>query len=192
MKVVVGLGNPGARYRKTRHNLGFMVVDRLAERWGMPLGGRRFQAELGVGTVAETRTVLAKPLTFMNASGDAVARLRRAYRLEPAAIIAVHDDLDLELGRVRVRGGGGPGGHRGVASLIAALGAGFLRVRIGIGRPSGGRDPVEFVLEPFTPAERPLMEAAIERAADAVESLLRDGLARTMNAFNRAAAAAGP
>ena len=189
MKLVVGLGNPGARYRKTRHNVGFMVVDRLAVRWGIALGGRRHETELGVGTVAGVRTVLAKPQTFMNASGEAVAKLRRAYRLEPAAIIAVYDDLDLVVGRVRVRGSGGAGGHRGVASLIAAIGASFARVRVGIGRPAGGVDPVEFVLESFTPAERPLIEGAVECAAESVESLLRDGLERTMNVFNRPLAA---
>jgi len=189
MKLVVGLGNPGARYRKTRHNVGFMVIDRLAARWGIALGGRRHAAELGAGAVTGVRSVLAKPQTFMNASGEAVAKLRRAYRLEPAAIVAVYDDLDLAVGRVRVRGGGGAGGHRGVASLIAAIGGNFVRVRVGIGRPAGGVDPVEFVLEPFTAAERPLIEGAVERAADSVESLLRDGLERTMNVFNHSLAA---
>jgi PTH1 family peptidyl-tRNA hydrolase len=184
MKLVVGLGNPGARYRTTRHNVGFMVIDRLAARWRVSLGGRRYSAESGVGTVAGMRTVLAKPQTFMNASGEAVAKLRRAYRLETAAIVAVYDDLDLTVGQVRVRGSGGAGGHRGVVSLIAAIGGGFARVRVGIGRPDAGGDPVEFVLEPFTPDERPVIEAAAERAADGVESWLRDGLEVTMNLFN--------
>lgn len=190
MKLVVGLGNPGSRYRRTRHNLGFVVVDLLARRWDIALGGRRHQAESGVGEIAGVRTVLAKPLTFMNASGEAVAKLKRAHRVETAEVIAIYDDLDLALGRVRVRGGGGAGGHRGVASLIAALGAGFLRVRVGIGRPTGDADPVEFVLEPFEPEERAVIQGAVERAADSVESLLRHGLERTMNAFNRPAATA--
>lgn len=187
MRLVVGLGNPGARYRHTRHNVGFLVVDRLAARWNVTLAGRRHQAETGLGTVAETRVVLAKPVTFMNLSGEAVGKLRRAHRLAPPAIIAVYDDLDLPLGQVRVRGEGGAGGHNGVASLIATLGRGFPRVRVGIGRPPPGVDPVEYVLEPFAAAERPLVEAAVERAADGVESLLREGVERTMNTFNRRA-----
>lgn len=188
MKLVVGLGNPGARYRSTRHNVGFMVVERLARRWGIDLGGRRHGAEIGVGEVAGARAVLAKPHTFMNASGDSIVKLRRAYRVEPGDVVAIHDDLDLAVGRVRIRGGGGAGGHRGVASLIAALGSEFPRVRVGIGRPPGGEDPVDFVLERFEPGERAAVDAAIERAADGVESLLRDGLVRAMNAFNGSAA----
>jgi len=188
MKLVVGLGNPGARYRRTRHNIGFVVVDRLAARWNVTMGGRRHAAETGVGTFAGVRTVLAKPQTFVNASGEAVAKLRRAYRVDSASIVAVYDDLDLPLGRVRVRASGSAGGHRGMLSLIEAMGTAFPRVRIGIGRPPGGADPIEYVLEPFTPAEEPIIDAAIERAADGVESLLRDGIERTMSAFNRSAA----
>src|SRR6185295_13736415 len=149
MKLVVGLGNPGARYRRTRHNLGFGVVDRLAERWGVTIAGRRHEAETASATFAGERTILAKPLTFMNLSGEAVGKLRRLHRLEPAAILAVYDELDLPAGRVRVRGAGGAGGHRGVASMIEALGTGFPRVRIGIGRPPGGSDPTAYVLEPI-------------------------------------------
>jgi PTH1 family peptidyl-tRNA hydrolase len=184
MKLLVGLGHPGARYRATRHNVGFRVVERLAERWQIGLGGRRHESEIGVGEMAGTRAVLVKPCTFMNASGEAVAKVRRAYRVLPGNVIAIYDDLDLALGRVRIRGGGGAGGHRGVASLIAVLGREFPRVRIGIGRPPGDRDPVDFVLERFTPEERSAVEGAIERAADGVESLLRDGLERAMNLTN--------
>jgi PTH1 family peptidyl-tRNA hydrolase len=189
MNLVVGLGNPGARYRRTRHNLGFMVVDVLAARWAVTLAGRRHESEVGVGEIAGTRTVLAKPLTFMNASGVAAAKLKRAYRLDVKDLVAVYDDLDLALGRVRIRGGGGAGGHRGVASLIEVVGSEFLRVRVGIGRPPHGTDPVAFVLEAFAPDERATVDGALERAADGVESLLRHGLERTMNTFNRAASA---
>lgn len=185
MKLVVGLGNPGSRYRLTRHNLGFMVVDALADRWQVSVGGKRHNAELGTGAFASERVLLAKPQTFMNASGEAVAKLRRLYRLDPSDVLAVYDDLDLPLGRVRLRGEGGAGGHNGVASLIAVLGKGFPRLRIGIGRPPGGADPVEFVLEPFTPAESESVRSAVARAADGVESWLQDGLERTMNALNR-------
>ncbi len=187
MKLVIGLGNPGARYRGTRHNVGFRVVERLGERWEIAFSGRRHDAEVGVGEVAGARTVLAMPRTFMNASGESVVKLRRAYRVVPAGIIAVYDDLDLPLGRVRIRGGGRAGGHRGVASLIEVLGAEFARVRVGIGRPPGDRDPIDFVLERFAPAERAVVEGAVERAADGVEALLRDGLERAMSLFNGAA-----
>ncbi len=185
MKLIVGLGNPGARYRLTRHNLGFMVVDELAERWQIGVGGRRHEAELGTGTIGSARVVLAKPQTFMNASGESVAKLRRLYRLDPAEILAVYDDLDLPVGKVRLRGDGGAGGHNGVASMIAVLGKGFPRLRIGIGRPPGGADPVGYVLEPFDGAEIPVIRDAVAQAADGVESWITNGLAPTMNTLNR-------
>ena len=185
MRLVVGLGNPGTRYRLTRHNLGFMVVDALAERWRISVGGRRHDAELGTGEIETSRVVLAKPQTFMNASGESVAKLRRLYRLDPSDILAVYDDLDLPLGKVRLRGDGGAGGHNGVASLISILGKGFPRLRVGIGRPPGGADPVGFVLEPFGAAELHTVRDVIGRAADGVESWVRNGLEPTMNVLNR-------
>lgn len=185
MKLVVGLGNPGTRYRLTRHNLGFRVVDALAERWHLTVGGKRHGAELGTAQFASERVLLAKPQTYMNASGEAVAKLRRLHRLDPSDVLAVYDDLDLPLGRVRLRGEGGAGGHNGVASLIGVLGKGFSRLRIGIGRPPGGADPVEFVLESFSAAETDTVDDAVRRAAEGVESWLQDGLERTMNALNR-------
>lgn len=185
MKLIVGLGNPGSRYRLTRHNLGFMIVDALAERWRISVGGKRHEAELGAGEVAATRVVLAKPQTFMNASGESVAKLRRLHRLEPTDILAIYDDLDLPLGRIRLRAEGGAGGHNGVASLISVLGKGFPRLRVGIGRPPGGADPVGYVLEPFEASERALVEEAIARAADGAESWIAQGLEPTMNVVNR-------
>ena len=189
MKLVVGLGNPGSRYRLTRHNLGFMVVDALAERWRISVGGKRHEAELGTGDIGTVRTVLAKPQTFMNASGESVAKLRRLHRLDPSDILAIYDDLDLPLGRIRLRADGSAGGHNGVASLIGVLGKGFPRLRIGIGRPPGGADPVGYVLEPFEASERTTVQDAIERAADGVESWLAQGLTPTMNVVNRRDAA---
>ncbi len=189
MKLVVGLGNPGARYRSTRHNLGFMVVDALAERWRIGVGGRRHEAELGTGSVGGARVVLAKPQTFMNASGESVTKLRRLYRLDPVDVLVVYDDLDLPLGKVRLRGDGGAGGHNGVASLISVLGKGFPRLRVGIGRPPGGADPVGFVLEPFAESDIATVRDAIERAADGVESWVTNGLEPTMNILNRRDAA---
>ncbi len=185
MKLIVGLGNPGSRYRLTRHNLGFMVVDALAERWRISVGGKRHDAELGTGEISSVRAVLAKPQTFMNASGESVAKLRRLHRLDPSDILAIYDDLDLPLGRIRLRAEGGAGGHNGVASLISVLGKGFPRLRVGIGRPPGGADPVGYVLEPFEPSERASVQEAIDRAADGAESWLAQGLEPTMNVVNR-------
>jgi len=185
MRLIVGLGNPGPRYRDTRHNVGFRVIDRLAERWEIAVGGRRHQAEVGGGSVAGERVVLAKPQTYMNLSGEAVVRLRRAFGVAAPDVVAVYDDLDLPVGRVRVRADGGAGGHKGVASLIAVIGRGFPRVRVGVGRPPAGVDPVTYVLEPFASAERPVMATAIEHAVEAVECLLREGVERAMNTFNR-------
>ena len=185
MRLVVGLGNPGSRYRLTRHNVGFMVVDRLADRWNITVGGKRHEAETGVGEYAGTRVVLAKPQTFMNASGESVAKLRRLYRLESCDILAVYDDLDLPYGKIRLRGDGGAGGHNGVASLISVLGKGFPRLRVGIGRPPGGADPVGYVLEPFTSEESGALGTIVDRAAESVESWLAVGLEATMNVANR-------
>ena len=185
MKLIVGLGNPGSRYRLTRHNLGFMVLDALADRWRISVGGKRHEAELGTGEVASVRVVLAKPQTFMNASGESITKLRRLHRLDPSDILAIYDDLDLPLGRIRLRAEGGAGGHNGVASLISVLGKGFPRLRVGIGRPPGGADPVGYVLEPFEPSERTAVDESIARAADGVESWLTHGLEATMNLVNR-------
>lgn len=185
MKLIVGLGNPGSRYRLTRHNLGFMVVDALADRWHISLGGKRHEAELGTGEISSVRAILAKPQTFMNASGESVAKLRRLHRLDPSDILAIYDDLDLPLGRIRLRAEGGAGGHNGVASLISVLGKGFPRLRVGIGRPPGGADPVGYVLEPFEAGERTALQASIDRAADGAEAWLTQGLEPTMNVVNR-------
>lgn len=185
MRLVVGLGNPGSRYRLTRHNLGFMVVDLLADRWRIGVGGKRHEAETGSGEYAGTRVVLAKPQTFMNASGDSVTKLRRLHRLDPREILAVYDDLDLPFGKIRLRGDGGAGGHNGVASLISVLGKGFPRLRVGIGRPPGGADPVGYVLEPFSAEETQQLDDVVERAAQSVESWIEVGLEATMNVANR-------
>jgi len=171
-QLVVGLGNPGPAYRETRHNVGQAVVDRLAARLEARFVSR------GPDRVAATRWAdqacyLAKPDGFMNAMGPAVARLLGDLGLEPAGLVVVHDDLDLPFGRVRVRHRGRSGGHKGVASLIAALGTDrFRRVKVGIGRPERKDQVVDWVLTPFTPAERGELPGVVERAADAVLELL--------------------
>ena len=181
MHLIVGLGNAGLAYRTTRHNAGFLLVDELAARWRIELTATTPVAECGVGRAGDVAVVLAKPTTFMNASGDAVAALERAYA--PESVVVAYDDLDLPLGRVRIRPDGGAGGHRGVASIIA-MNVDFVRVRIGIGRPPADVDPVAFVLSPFAAEERDGLRQALVRAADGVEIVLRDGVEAAMRACN--------
>ncbi len=185
MWVVVGLGNPGARYAHTRHNLGFMVVDHLATRWSVPL---RLQAlaRLGRGLVAGQVVQLVQPQTFVNRSGDAID----ALALQPEdAVIAVYDDLDLSEGQLRVRPHGGPGGHRGVASLIERLGEEFVRVRVGIGRPPAGEEAAEYVLAALASEACERLHRSVERASDAVECVIAESVVSAMNRFNAGPAA---
>jgi PTH1 family peptidyl-tRNA hydrolase len=188
--LVFGLGNPGPRYQATRHNAGFLLVDRLAARFGIALDRTGVpdvpgaSVVWGEGRIADVPAVLAKPTTFMNASGEAVASLRRV--LVPEMVVVTFDDLDLPLGTVRVRGGGGTGGHRGVASIVEAIGPAFTRVRIGIGRPPEGSETVDFVLGDFAPEERTILERALARAEDGVACLLREGLEAAMGRCNGA------
>ena len=181
--LIVGLGNPGPRYARTRHNLGFMVLDHLAERLGLcwQIAADGLLAE---GVLAGRLVILLKPLTYMNRSGDAVAALVRR-RPEIADIIVVHDDLDLPLGRLRIRRSGSAGGHRGVASVIAALGTeGFGRVRIGVDRPPAGIDATDYVLAEFPPEEMAAAREAVARATAALEVLVADGYEAAMSRFN--------
>ncbi|HEY8477011.1 MAG TPA: aminoacyl-tRNA hydrolase [Chloroflexota bacterium] len=185
MKVVVGLGNPGAAYERNRHNIGFRCLDLLARRLGWTFA-RRGNAAIAEGRLCGDLVLLVKPLTFMNLSGEALKRLRRDVSFSPADVLIVYDDLDLPLGVLRVRARGGSGGHRGVASVLEALGTlDVARVRIGIGRPPPGTNVVDYVLEDFAPAEEPLAVAACERAADAIVTVLCQGTARAMERFNR-------
>ncbi len=187
MWLVVGLGNPGRRYRGTRHNVGWEVVDLLSTRWRIPFCGEEEEALVGRGEAAGGAVLLAKPLTYMNRSGEAVEGLVRRYGLRPQEVLVIYDDVDLPVGTIRVRPRGSSGGHRGMASVIEALGTEEVpRVRIGIGRPTG--DAADYVLSRFAPEERPRIREAIERAADAVEVVLREGIQRAMERFNRKAA----
>ncbi|MGB9660444.1 MAG: aminoacyl-tRNA hydrolase [Moorellaceae bacterium] len=186
MKMVVGLGNPGPRYETTRHNAGFMALDILADSLGIRLTREKLRALMGSGQVGGERVLLVKPLTFMNLSGQAVAPLARWYGIGPQDIIVLLDDLDLEPGRLRIRPRGGSGGHKGLASVIQSLGTEAVpRVRIGIGRPPSGKDPVDYVLEPFTEEEWPLVSTVLLRAAEAVRLWLETGkIEEVMNRFN--------
>ncbi|OGW61255.1 MAG: aminoacyl-tRNA hydrolase [Nitrospirae bacterium RBG_16_64_22] len=193
MRVVVGLGNPGARYEETRHNVGFRVVERMARELAVLFrpdrsGALTAGASRGPGGSHGTAgpLLLVKPQGFMNLSGEEVGRLLRYHRLEAGVLIVVHDDLDLEPGRIQIKNGGGHGGHNGLRSIIDHLGMGaFARVRVGIGRPPrNGEDAAEYVLSPFTKTERPLIEEAIDKAAEAAAMLAEGRTAEAMNRFN--------
>lgn len=186
MKVVVGLGNPGRPYEHTPHNVGFEVVERLARRAGSEWHeSRRWKARWARASLAGVETLLVAPLTFMNASGEAVAAVLAARGLSPDHMLVVLDDADLEIGRLRLRPRGGSGGHRGLASVLTALGTEEVaRLRIGIGRRPGEEDLVRHVLSPFSEAEWQRMDPVLDRASDAVRCVLKEGLEAAMNRFN--------
>jgi len=185
MHLVVGLGNPGAKYQDNRHNLGFMVADELLRRGGGPTTTDKFGASLGQVTVAGQRLLVCKPMQFMNVSGQAVASVAGFWKIELDHTIVVHDELDIPFERLKLGTGGGPGGHNGVRSVISALGdPGFVRVRIGVGRPAPSWDPADYVLANFTRAEAAVLPDIVGRAADAVEAIAAQGITAAMNKFN--------
>ncbi len=187
MKIVLGLGNPGRKYERTRHNLGFLVVSHVASRNGIVFKKKKYSSWIGEWQRDEEEILLVKPQTYMNHSGHAVKNLFRYLPISAKDLIVIQDDLDLPFGRIRVRSRGGAGGHRGVLSILEALREeNFLRVRVGVGRPPAGVDPTDYVLEPFAPEERAQLEEVVSKAADAVECLLLEGPERAMARFNRA------
>jgi len=187
VKLIVGLGNPGRVYRWTRHNMGFWLVEQLAREYDIDLSRRRLLSVYGRGRIGKEDVVLAKPLTFMNLSGEAVGRLLRFFKVQPEDLILLHDDLDLSWGKIRIRLRGGHGGHQGVKSVIENLGKDcFVRVKVGIGRPAGSsRDPAEFVLQPLTGKEREEFKDEVQRGAQAVEVLLLEGPQEAMQRFHK-------
>ncbi|HZT08327.1 MAG TPA: aminoacyl-tRNA hydrolase [Chloroflexota bacterium] len=192
-KLIVGLGNPGPRYHHTRHNVGFAVVAELGRRHNVP-GRSRGPVIVGEGAISGQPVVLAQPTTMMNASGAPVALLRKRHNVWSLDdLLVVVDDMDLALGTVRLRPRGSAGGHNGLKSIIDALGSqDFPRLRVGIGRPPPGVDPIDYVLTRFSPAERATIEKAIATAADAVECWIEHGADETMNRFNRTSAPGSP
>jgi PTH1 family peptidyl-tRNA hydrolase len=186
--LVAGLGNPGPRFAKSRHNLGYMVVDELARRSGERFRKARFvPAEVCEIKESGERIVLGKAHAFMNENGPAFASLARKHHVEPDHVIAVHDEIDLAFGALRVKFGGSAAGHNGVKSLAGALRTtDFYRIRLGVGRPAGRKDPVDWVLEDFMKREEADLAILIDEGADAVLSLVRDGLQATQDRFNRA------
>lgn len=181
--MIVGLGNPGSRYEKTRHNVGAMAVDHLAAKLGEKFKThKKSGAQVALGRIAGTPVVLAKPTCFMNESGRQVGPLAAFYSTGPESLIAVHDELDIDFGAVRLKRGGGEGGHNGLRSISQAFGTkDYLRVRLGVGRPPGRQDPADFVLKPFGTTERPDVPLLLENAADAIELLISRNLEDAQN-----------
>lgn len=183
-KLIVGLGNPGPKYLWTRHNAGFIVLDRFSGQAGIGVTRKSFSGLYGEGNYRGHRLLLLKPQTFMNLSGRAVAEALRFHKLTPAELIVIHDDLDIPFGSLKVKVGGGHGGHNGLRSLAQELGDnGYLRLRIGIGRPAHG-DVTGYVLQNFAPQEMQGLPHVVDGAVDALEMLVTEGAAKTMSLFN--------
>ena len=182
--LIIGLGNPGRKYRGNRHNIGFMAVDRLAQAHGIQGDKAQFKAMVADGRIAGQKVILVKPQTYMNASGDAVGPLASYYRIPNENILVIYDDLDLPFGAIRLREKGGAGGHNGMKSIINHLGQDFPRMRLGIGRPPGQMPPHAYVLQDFRPEERPLLNDILDEAVRAVETWLADGIQMAMSRHN--------
>ena len=187
LTLIVGLGNPGSEYASHRHNVGFQVVETLADIHGLSFARhKKAKARVAEGQIGERPVILAKPQAFMNLSGKTVLRLSREREIPPQCILVICDDLDLPLGRLRIRPQGGSGGHKGLRSIIELLGSqDFARLRVGIDRPAGSLDPAEYVLQPFAEEDKTVIAETMARAVEAVESWLADGIVAAMDRFNR-------
>ncbi|AST93983.1 aminoacyl-tRNA hydrolase [Sutcliffiella sp. NC1] len=186
MKVIVGLGNPGPKYAETRHNIGFMVIDELANRWNISLTQSKFKGQFGQGLINGEKVILVKPLTYMNLSGECIRPLLDYYKVEIEDIYVIYDDLDLPVGKLRLRQKGSAGGHNGIKSLIQHLQTQqFNRVRMGIDRPTNGQPISDYVLGKFTVEERPIVQESVEQAAKACEESMKTPFLQVMNTFNQ-------
>jgi PTH1 family peptidyl-tRNA hydrolase len=185
LKLIVGLGNPGTQYAETRHNIGFMVATHLAERVGVALKRKGYQGCYGIGRVAGEEAAILLPQTYMNRSGESVAPACQSLGITPGDLIVIHDEIDLSFGCLRIKVGGGHGGHNGLRSISSALGeAGYSRLRMGIGRPPTGGDVSGHVLSRFSTVERALLERCIDTATNALEDLIRNGVQDAMSRYN--------
>lgn len=183
--LIVGLGNPGTDYASTRHNAGFLVIEKLAGDAGISLGKRKFNCVYGNGRLAYTEVLLAQPMAYMNRSGPPIQQLAAYYRITGQDLLVIHDDIDLVFGRIKIKEKGGHGGHNGIKSIMNAFGNGdFARVRIGVGRPESGRDAADHVLSRFRKDERAALDHIIAQAQDAVVTILSEGSQASMNIFN--------
>jgi PTH1 family peptidyl-tRNA hydrolase len=186
VKVIVGLGNPGGTYQWTRHNIGFQVLDRLAEENRISVGHKRFKTHYGKGSIHSLDVLLVQPQTFMNLSGLAVKGVMQYYKAGPEDLIVIHDDLDLPFGALRIKRWGGDGGHQGVRSIIDSLGGNtFLRLKVGIGRPPRGMDPADYVLRLFDEPERRQLSEVLARAAECLVVMISEGVETAMNRFQK-------
>ncbi len=184
--LVAGLGNPGEKYRRTRHNAGFMVIDQLAERYQIPLQRQKFDVQFGRGRIEGADVLLAKPQAFMNRSGPPLRQLADYFRIQREAVIIIHDDIDLAFDRLKIKEKGGDGGHRGIRSLIQAFGGDqFARLRVGVGRSEVGADVVDHVLGGFSHEEQSALQPILQTAADAVVTILSRGITDGMNRYNQ-------
>jgi PTH1 family peptidyl-tRNA hydrolase len=185
VRLVVGLGNPGNTYKNTRHNVGFVVVDQIAEDFSIALVKQKFDTVFGRGCVDGVEVVLAKPIAFMNRSGPQVQKIAGYYRILSEDMLIVHDDIDLAFGRIKIKEKGGDGGHKGVRSIIDAFGGGgFVRLRIGVGRPEAGISAADYVLGKFSLKEKKVLYRIIAEARDAAVTILCNGAKEGMNRFN--------
>lgn len=187
MRLLVGLGNPGSKYDRTRHNVGFRVAEEVARKLGIPLDQTKFSAVLGTGRAAGEHVAILLPQTFMNVSGESVGPAARFWKVPPGEVVVAHDDMDLDFGRVQVKVGGGDGGHNGLRSLRAHLGTpDFVRIRVGVGRPPQGWDPADYVLGKLSEEEEAELKAgALDTAAGAAQEALVAGAKLAMNRWNR-------
>jgi PTH1 family peptidyl-tRNA hydrolase len=186
VKVIVGLGNPGVHYEGTRHNIGFQVVDRLAEINHILISTKRFKSLYGIGWIDSQRVILIKPMTFMNRSGEAVKKAVHFFQVGMEDLIVIHDDLDLPFGRLRFKRRGSGGGHQGVRSIIESMGKNsFLRLKVGIGRPPQGMDPAEYVLTFFDEIQKTHLEGIFSRAAESLMVVLLEGVEKAMNRYQK-------
>jgi PTH1 family peptidyl-tRNA hydrolase len=185
VKAIFGLGNPGVHYQRSRHNIGFQVVDRLAQKSHIVICTKRFKALYGTGWIDSEEVVLAKPMTFMNRSGEAVRKAVNFFNVGMKDSIVVHDDLDLPFGRLRFKRRGGDGGHQGVRSIIESLdGNAFLRLKVGIGRPPKGLDPSEYVLQPFDAMQQSDLDRILTKAAESLGVMLLEGIEAAMSRYH--------
>jgi len=185
LKLIVGLGNPGSEYEHTRHNIGFEVIDALSEANGLPLDKLKFNAQFGKGKIEGMDILLVKPLTYMNLSGEALSPIMNFYQVTIEDILVVYDDLDLPIGKIRLREKGSAGGHNGIKSIIQHLGSqDFKRIRVGIGRPSGREKVIDYVLKRFNKEDQPTVDSAVDQSRQACEEWLTTPFLKVMNAYN--------
>jgi len=184
--LIAGLGNPGRKYAKTRHNIGFMVIDRLAEKFNVSLNQKKFDNFFGLGEIDNVKVILTEPLAFMNRSGPPVLQLAKYYKLTFDHVLVIHDDIDILFGNIKIKAKGGHGGHNGIRSIIGSSGSNeFPRIRIGIGRPDTHMDVTDHVLGKFAKDETGLLESVLTSAAEAAQEIINKGLTLSMNKFNR-------